>query len=162
LTDKSDDIKQTVELFRQGHNCAQAILLTYSSRFGLERELALRLALGLGGGLGRTGEVCGAVSGACLVLGLESGEHADASSPKSRKLARDRVRQFSSAFRERYGAVACRELLGVDLGKTAGMAVARGRGVISRRCPDIVEAAATILEEMLGPNGNGDTKKRED
>ncbi|MBW7998436.1 MAG: C_GCAxxG_C_C family protein, partial [Candidatus Glassbacteria bacterium] len=145
----SDRIEQSVELFRQGYNCAQAILLVYGGRYGLDRETALRLALGLEGGLGRTGEVCGAVNGACLVLGLEAGGQEDASGAEGRKLARKRVREFSRKFRERHGAVACRQLLGTDLGTHAGMMAARGKRVFSRRCPEFVAAAAQILEEML-------------
>lgn len=151
----SDKIDQSVELFRQGYNCAQAILIAYGEQFGLDRETALRLALGLEGGLGRTGEVCGAVSGACLVLGLEAGEQEDASGPEGRKLARRRVREFTRKFRERYGAVACRQLLGSDLSTHAGMMAARGKRAFSRKCPEYVTAAAEILEEMLDGDGGG-------
>lgn len=51
-------------------NCAQAILSTYCEAFGLERNLALRLAQGFGGGMAHMGKTCGAVTGAYMVLGL--------------------------------------------------------------------------------------------
>jgi len=43
-------------------NCAQAILSNYSEIFGLNRNLALQLTQGFGGGMGRTGKTCGAVT----------------------------------------------------------------------------------------------------
>ena len=83
--------------------------------FGLEPEMALKLALGLEGGLGKTGEVCGAANGACIVLGLDTGA-ARGRPPQAggRKLANSRVREFNGKFRERCGALACRELIGSE------------------------------------------------
>ena len=83
-----------MELFRQGYNCAQALLMAFGDSCGLERDMALKLALGLEGGLGMTGEVCGAANGACLLLGLDTGTREDPSGAKGRKLARKRVREF--------------------------------------------------------------------
>ena len=157
MTDNQNRADRALEWFGQGYNCAQAILLAYGEQFGLERELALKLALGLEGGLGRTGEVCGAVSGACLVLGLEAGCREDASGAEGRKLANRRVREFSRRFQKRYGAVACRQLIGSDPGTRSGMLAATARRVFTRRCPEYVTGAAQILEEML--NGESETTR---
>lgn len=147
-------IEQSVELFRQGYNCAQALLVAFGDSCGLERDMALKLALGLEGGLGLTGEVCGAANGACLLLGLDTGTREDPAGEQGRKLARKRVREFLRSFNKQCGAVSCRQLIGLDLGTTTGMAVAIGKRVLVRRCPEYVEAAAKILKEMLdGVNG---------
>ena len=61
------------QYFLEGYNCSQAVLLAFSDRTGLDKETAARLASSFGGGLARMREVCGAVSGAAMVLGLVRG-----------------------------------------------------------------------------------------
>jgi len=65
--------EEAVSSFCDGFLCSQAILSVYGEEEGLERELALKLATGLGGGMGRTAHTCGAVTGAILVIGLKKG-----------------------------------------------------------------------------------------
>jgi C_GCAxxG_C_C family probable redox protein len=57
--------------FLSGYNCAQAILYAFGPDLGLDGETALKVATGLGAGMGRRGEVCGAVTGGILALGLK-------------------------------------------------------------------------------------------
>ena len=59
--------------FREGYNCAQSVLFSFCEELGLDAETALKLSCGLGAGMGRQGEVCGAVSGGIVVLGLKFG-----------------------------------------------------------------------------------------
>ncbi len=153
-------IEHAVELFGQGYNCAQALLVAFGESCGLDRDTALKLALGLEGGLGMTGEICGAANGACLLLGLDTGAHEDPSGKQGRKLARKRVRELLREFGRECGAVTCRELVGSDVATRAGMAEAIGKRAFARRCPEYVEAVARILDGMLS-NGNGDGQEPE-
>lgn len=57
-------------LFRQGYNCAQAVVGAFCDEIGMTQSAALRLASAFGGGMGRMREVCGAVSGMYMVLGI--------------------------------------------------------------------------------------------
>ena len=66
-------VEQAVSCFQGGFNCSQAVLSTYAQDFGLDREAALKLAAGFGGGMGRMAGTCGAVTGAFMVLGLKHG-----------------------------------------------------------------------------------------
>ncbi|HUT96890.1 MAG TPA: C-GCAxxG-C-C family (seleno)protein [Dehalococcoidales bacterium] len=52
------DVELAVGCFEQGFSCSQSVLATYGPRFGLERELALKVASGLGGGIGHQGGTC--------------------------------------------------------------------------------------------------------
>ena len=70
---KDNKSEKTLRLFEVGYNCSQSVLITYSSELGLSEDLALRIAAPFGGGIGHMGEVCGAVSGAMMVLGLRNG-----------------------------------------------------------------------------------------
>ena len=60
-----------MEKFLAGYNCAQSVLYAYGPELGMDGETALKVATGLGAGMGRRGEVCGALTGGILVLGLE-------------------------------------------------------------------------------------------
>ena len=61
------------ELFKSGCNCSQAVFLAFADRYGIDDDTALKLASSFGGGMGRSREVCGALSGALMVNGMETG-----------------------------------------------------------------------------------------
>ena len=134
------------QALRSGINCAQAILVTYGPALGLEEPTALRLASGLNGGVGRTGEICGAVSGACMILGLA---HGPADRKSSREKSAEEVGRFIDAFTARCGFVRCADLLGMPIRNADDRAKAKAAGLFETECPRFVRIAAEILEEML-------------
>lgn len=67
-------VEKSLNYFKNGFNCSQALLATYATDFGLSEEMALKVATQFGGGA-RKGEMCGAVSGALMVLGLKYGHY---------------------------------------------------------------------------------------
>lgn len=141
------DIEARVEkaraLFQEGYNCAQAVFLTYSDMFGMDKALAARLAASFGGGMGRMREVCGTVSGMAMIAGLME----PANDPKDKEAkARNAalVREFADAFRQKNGSIICRELLGLD--KKEGDASVAPR---KRPCVEFVATAARIVGEKL-------------
>ncbi|MHB9098035.1 MAG: C-GCAxxG-C-C family protein [Syntrophales bacterium] len=144
----NDKIEAAVGSFRDGFNCSQAILSTYSGEFGLERKAALKAAAAFGAGMGRLGEVCGAVTGALVVIGLKHG-HTEAKDKETKEKTYDRARDFAGRFRSRHGALCCRDLLGCDLTTAEGMAAARQKGLFTELCPRFVRSAAEILEDVL-------------
>ncbi|MHC4156261.1 MAG: C-GCAxxG-C-C family protein [Planctomycetota bacterium] len=142
-----NNVNQAVALFEQGFNCVQAILAVYGKQFGLERETALKLACGFGGGM-RMGQTCGVVTGAFMVLGLKYGQtEAEDRGPKERTY--ELVRQFVEKFESRNGSVMCKELLGCDISTPEGMKTARERDLFVSFCPKMVRDSAEIIEEML-------------
>jgi C_GCAxxG_C_C family probable redox protein len=141
-------VEAAVAAFRAGYSCSQAVLSAYAGAFGLNREMALRLTAGLGGGMGRLAETCGAVSGAILVLGLRYGSaHAD--DRAARELTYARVREFVARFRARHGSVTCRDLLGCDISTPEGWQQAKDQALTTSLCPRLVQEDATILEELI-------------
>lgn len=140
-----DRVARAVSLFDSGFNCAQAVFLTHAD--GLEEAAALRLATGLGGGYGRQGEVCGAVSGAVLALGLRHGRATLADTA-----ARDRTYELTAGFMRRFkakhGSVLCRDLIGVDMSTPDSYARAAQSGVFKNICPGLIRSAAEILAEI--------------
>jgi len=143
-----DCTEKAVERFAEGFNCAQAVLLAFSTPAEIDPAAAAKLVSGLGGGLGRQGDVCGAVTGAILVLGLRYGA-ALAGDKVAKENSYRLVREFTARFQERHGAILCRELLGCDIGTPDGLAQAKERSLFGTRCPMLVRTAAEILEQML-------------
>ncbi|HSW57943.1 MAG TPA: C-GCAxxG-C-C family protein [Dehalococcoidales bacterium] len=131
----------------QTTNCAQSVIDVFVDDTGIERDTALKLSLGFGGGLGHTGGVCGAVSAACMVLGLR--QDFDPNNPKKN---RDRLyaleQEFLRRFRAEFGSVNCTELLGHDLSTAGGAAAVKEKGLTALLCLRLVAAAVDILEEM--------------
>ena len=134
-----------VNCFRSGLNCSQAILSTYCEEYGLDKRTALKLACGFGGGMGRLGKTCGAVTGAYLVIGLACGNHRkDDNEAKEKTYAL--VQAFDKAFAERNQSTDCRRLLGFDLLSNVG---SKEKERVNRVCPQMVRDAAEILESIL-------------
>jgi C_GCAxxG_C_C family probable redox protein len=143
-----DKAEKAVACFREGFTCSQAILSTYVSELGLERTMALKAASVFGAGMGRLGEVCGAVTGALIVIGLKHGQ-TEVKDKDAKEKTYALVRDFADRFRTREGTLLCRELLGCDLATPEGMATARQKGYFTERCPRFVREAAEILEDVL-------------
>ncbi len=98
------------QLFMQQYNCAQAVSVAFCDLTGLDAELAARMASSFGGGLARMREVCGAVSGMALVLGLLYG-YGTPGDDGEKKDHYARVQELAGRFREEAGSIICREIL---------------------------------------------------
>ena len=138
------------KLFREGYNCSQAVLLAFSDVTGLDNETAAKVASGFGGGLGRMREVCGAVSGAAMVLGLVRG-YSDSKDFNAKKAQYNLVQEFAKRFKEKNGSIICRELLsGVKTSKGLDPEARTDTYYKKRPCPLLVRDAADILDELVG------------
>ncbi len=140
--------KEAESQFEKGYSCAPAVFSAYSERFGLEKELALRIACGFGGGIGHMGRTCGAVTGAVMVIGLKHGQ-ADANDERSRQETHRLVKEFMDKFRALHGSVECKELIGYDLSNPAELEAARADDAREKKCRGFVHDAARILEDVL-------------
>ena len=145
------------ENFLAGYGCAQAVLLAFEDVTGLDRTVAASMASSFGGGMGRMREVCGAFSGAILVLGLVSG-YSDPQDVAGKSRHYARVRELAARFRDRCTvdgrapSIVCRDLLvGASVpAEVGGEAEARTTAYYRKRpCPELCAMAAEILQEML-------------
>ena len=134
--------KRAEALFVSGKNCAQSVFSAFAGDFGMDAEVAAKVSVGLGGGVGRMREVCGAVTGAALVLGLKYGPDKTAVYAK--------VQEFAAAFRAETGSVLCRDLLAETDATAGGAPEARTAEYYRKRpCAEIVRLAADLLAKML-------------
>ena len=145
----SDRGERAKALFYEGYNCSQAVLCAFEDVTGFDREASARIASSFGGGMGRLREVCGAVSGALLVLGIAEG-YSDPADPEAKKAHYALVQEFARRFREKNGSIVCRELL--KNVKTTPGAVPEPRTeefYKKRPCPELIADAAHIAEGIL-------------
>ena len=125
-------------LFVSGLNCAQSVFCAFADEFGMDLETAKKVSCGLGGGVGRLREVCGAVTGATLVLGMRHGPDKNDVYPK--------VQDFCARFKEQCGSIVCRELLAGTGATQGGAAEARTPDYYRKRpCVELVKLAVELL-----------------
>ena len=137
------------DLFLEGYNCAQAVLLAFAEDAGLDRAQAARLASSFGAGLGGMRGTCGALSGACMAAGLLYGY--DSPLAKEEKAAHyARVRELADGFQKVWGTPLCREILGLGKEPKPVDPLPRTAEYYKiRPCAIVVETAARVLDEYL-------------
>ena len=139
--------EKSTELFLGGSNCAQSVLLSFADDLGYSKELALKIAAGFGGGMGRQQGTCGAVTGAIMVLGIMEGEKvSDNNELKSGSYSL--VGKFVEKFKNDFTTTSCRELTGCDFSTTAGSEKFNTDGVMEKVCAPCVKRAVEIVEEI--------------
>lgn len=138
-----------MEKFLAGYNCAQAVLYAYCEQLGFDKDKALKLACGFGAGMARTKEVCGAISGAIMVLGLRYGRGEGQDRTPTEETYR-KVQELMSQFEITYGSCLCRNLLeGCDLNTPAGRQHFIENDFINQKCKTYVVTVMESLEKLL-------------
>ena len=132
-------IEKAVELFKSGYNCAQAVFVTYADLYDIDKETALKLSSSFGGGIGGMREVCGAVCGMCMIVGLESGMTI-AKDSKQKQENYALVQELAEKFRKENGSILCKQLLGLEPGIDAGKK--------KKPCVEYVRYCAELIEQM--------------
>jgi C_GCAxxG_C_C family probable redox protein len=139
--------------FAQGYVCSQAVLTSFAEEFGLPEDVAFKVASAFGGGMARQGEVCGAVSGALMTLGLRFGT----TNPDHDETVREVSQAFLERFRTENGSLRCRELLGHQLTTPEGLEAARESGAFRSVCPALVAFATQTTEALIRSQEAGDS-----
>lgn len=132
-----------------GHNCCQSVFLTFCEELGLDPKVGLKLSGGLGAGFSRRGEVCGAVSGAIMALGLHEGFY-DPADPEGKEAFVKKVRAFMEEFESRHGSIICRELLNFDINLEGNYQRAVDEGIFAGVCRDVIGDAAEMVHTYFG------------
>ncbi len=148
MSEKTERAKQ---LHEQGYGCAQAVLTTFAGDYGLEESLSLKLATGFGSGMGRMCEVCGALTGAFMVIGLKHGkEKTDGTRYGTETETTYRlVADLARKFQDKNGSIYCRELIGYNLMDPTERAKVVELGLFKTTCRKCILDAVELLEETL-------------
>lgn len=135
----SNEVEEASELFDDGWYCSQAVLGAFCEKYGMSKDIAFKISCGLNSG-SRCAELCGAVSGAVLVIGLKYGD--------SKSICNSKTEEFMRAFREKKGDVVCRNILGCDIFTPEGKAKAINGNLFETVCKKAVVDAAQVLSDM--------------
>ena len=124
----SDLVDRAARLHQPGpehKNCCQSVLGAAAPIVGLDEQTALNLATAFGSGM-QCGELCGALTGSIMAIGLRFGD-----TPEAKQLCR----AFTARFRETFGSLVCREIRDHQTGR--------------KDCQSLVKQAAALLEQFL-------------
>lgn len=135
-----NEINEAIELFENGYVCSQAVFAAFSPDLGLPKEQALKIGACFGSGM-RKGEVCGACTGALMVLGLKYGDD----KAKSNEVCE----RFLEEFEKENGSYICNDLLGCDIKTREGVEFAVENNLFKEFCPKMVESAAKLTKKII-------------
>jgi len=133
--------------FKDGYNCSQSVLLTMSEHWKDKNELVPKIATAFGGGIGRCGSVCGALTGGVLAIGMKYGTNEP--SVEKRLQAYELTKKFYSRFELQNGSVLCRELVGFDLSIPGELEKAKEMKILEKKCEGFVRSAVEILADLM-------------
>jgi C_GCAxxG_C_C family probable redox protein len=134
--------------FNRGITCSSAVFSAFADELGLDDKTAKKIGCGFGAGISRTGNICGAVSGAIMVIGLKYGKTEQGDDAATEK-TRARTRQFIQEFTKKNGSVNCTELLGYNLSNQDEYDAAAKANLFRITCPECVRDAVVLLEKIL-------------
>lgn len=143
--------EESLKHFSGGNSCAQSILKTYGREFFKNGDDAARLAAGFEAGLAFRGEVCGAVSGAMMIIGLKYG-HSDPSEELAKERLYKLTNQYLTEFEEKCGATSCNKLLNVNISTQEGIEEAISKNLFATICPNAIKTSSEILEGIFAEN----------
>ena len=139
--------EKALDYFSRHFHCSQAVLAAYADKCGLTEEQALKMGGCLGSGM-RKGEVCGACTGALIVLGALYGQY-DETDLQSRELSNKVNDEMMERFAEKAGSYLCNDILGCDMSTEEGIRYARENNLFKDLCPKMVAYAVDVLEEII-------------
>lgn len=142
-----DKIELAKKYFERKYLCSQAVFAAFAVEYGLSEEQALKIGACFGSGMCR-GEVCGAATGALMAIGLIYGQ-CSADDLDSRVRTNRLTGLLLDRFKNENGSYLCRELLGYDLSSKEEAQKAREKGLFTSFCPQMVESAVRIAQELL-------------
>ena len=134
-------------MVKKGYNCSQAVFATFQSHLGLgnvDYDTCLKISSAFGGGIAQTGNICGALTGALMVIGLKYGGVERKDQEKSNEVSS----KFLNEFKTLNGSIICRELIEHDLVTKEDVEHAFKTGAF-KNCSKFVEDASVILKKLL-------------
>lgn len=146
--------EEAIEYFSRKFHCSQAVLAAFKDEIGLTEKQALKLGACFGSGM-RKGEVCGACTGALMVLGLLYGQY-DKADPQSRETANQVNDLMMNKFAQVSGSYICNDLLGCDVRTEEGVKYCFDNNLFTEFCPKMVANAVDVLEEIINEYGQPD------
>ena len=150
LLDDNQLNNKAAELFWQDYNCAQSVVLAYSDVLQIDKETAINLSCGLGGGMGRLQETCGAVSAAYMIFGLANADSKD--NPGKVAKTYVMVQEFHKRYTQEKGTTVCKELINCDLNTEEGQNHFKSNNLKKNICEGCICHSVKLINSILREN----------
>ncbi|MCS7123925.1 MAG: C-GCAxxG-C-C family protein [Candidatus Bathyarchaeota archaeon] len=137
-------VEKAVSIFMEGYLCAEAVLKTFAETQKIKCRNIPKIATGFGGGMGRTGFVCGALTGAVMAISLKYGRNTPSEAESYEKCSA-RIQQLFKGFNETFGSVFCRDLTDCDLTTEEGRQKFKEQQIKEKKCTRYVEKSMKML-----------------
>jgi C_GCAxxG_C_C family probable redox protein len=138
-----------VSKFLDGYNCAQSVFYSFCEILKLDKNTALKLSSGFGGGMGHKGEVCGAVTGGIMVIGSKFGR-GEKDDQSFSEITYQKTTELMDKFTGQHGTCLCRQLLnGCDLATEEGRKQFKENDLKNKICLGCVKSVVEIVENLL-------------
>lgn len=146
--------QKAISYFESGYNCSQSVFMAYSELYGIDTDTAARLATSFGGGMGRLREVCGAVSGMFMILGLHY-PFTVTTDKEIKKTNYKAVQRTANLFKAEMGSYICADLLKIKHEPQAPESSDRTEEYYEMRpCSRCVALAAEIVGKEIAGIGS--------
>jgi C_GCAxxG_C_C family probable redox protein len=140
--------EKAIGSFKSGLNCAQAVLTSYSDELKFDNNMALSVACGFGGGMGRLQETCGAVTGSYMVLGIHNYKKFTDNSVRKEETYK-LVQKFNEKFIQINGTTYCKSLLKCDLKTEDGNRFAKEHNLFEIVCEKCISDSIRIVNQLI-------------
>ena len=139
---------KSIELFRDGLNCAQAVFVPYAAGYFQDTKFAIKVMAPFGAGISDTNNMCGAVTGGIASIGIRLGQ-TSRDDTEARARCGKATRQFISEFKKLHGNINCTPLIGYNLGIPEEREKATESGKFGTVCTKLVDSASNLVEKIL-------------
>jgi C_GCAxxG_C_C family probable redox protein len=151
MLSRSETLKLAETYAEQRFLCTESCLMALAKCQGLESPLIPRIATGFGAGIGRSGEICGAVTGAVMGLSIRYGR--DKVEPTKGRRPYWYATELLKRFNSEHGELRCPALLGLDLAKPEEYEEYIRRNLWLHNCTRYILSATGIAWDIIKENG---------
>ena len=151
MLSKKETMQLSGDFAEQDFLCSEAVLMALAKHQNVKSDLIPRIATGFGAGIGRAGEVCGALAGAIMGLGIRFGRskvEEEESDERPHAFAQTMVNLFIT----RYGHTRCCDLIGLNLAKEQDRQKYYAQELWKTKCRDFVQTTAGLAYDLLEAN----------
>jgi C_GCAxxG_C_C family probable redox protein len=142
-----ENTEKALSNFKSHYNCSQSVFAAYSEKFGIKESDAFKVAMGFGGGIGRTQDICGALTGAVMVIGCKYYDEKDIA--RSKDIVYAKTKELILKFKKINKSEDCLNLTGVDFSKEGGFEMFTTLNIHENKCNGYIKDVCNTLDEIL-------------
>jgi C_GCAxxG_C_C family probable redox protein len=140
---------EAVETFSKNFNCAQSVLSVFSDELNISKNDCFKIATPFGSGVAYRQEMCGAVTGALMAIGMKYGM-GENDTRDQKSYTYDITTHYISEFKKLHGSICCRDLLdGIDMSTPEGYSKVLELNLFRTHCSEYIRSAVLICEKIL-------------